>query len=36
VLTTPNLQRARALAEAWDDHADICRTDELPVPRKVA
>jgi zinc/manganese transport system ATP-binding protein len=36
VLTGPNLQRARALAEAWDDHADICRTDELPVPRKVA
>lgn len=28
VLTTPNLQRARALAEAWDDHADICHTDE--------
>ena len=28
VLTEPNLQRARALAEAWDDNADICRTDE--------
>jgi hypothetical protein len=22
------LQRARALAEAWDDNADICHTDE--------
>ena len=28
VLTEPNLQRARALAEAWDDTADICHTDE--------
>jgi zinc/manganese transport system ATP-binding protein len=28
VLTEPNLQRARALAEAWDDNADICHTDE--------
>jgi zinc/manganese transport system ATP-binding protein len=28
VLTEPNLQRARALAEAWDDDADICHTDE--------
>jgi zinc/manganese transport system ATP-binding protein len=28
VLTAPNLQRARALAEAWDDSADICHTDE--------
>ncbi len=27
VLTEPNLQRARALAEAWDDHADICHSD---------
>lgn len=31
VLTEPNLQRARALAEAWDDNADICRTDEPAV-----
>jgi zinc/manganese transport system ATP-binding protein len=30
VLTTAHLQRARALAEAWDDHADICHTDEFP------
>ncbi len=29
VLTEPNLQRARALAEAWDDEADICHTDEV-------
>ncbi|OGA99643.1 MAG: ABC transporter [Burkholderiales bacterium RIFCSPHIGHO2_12_FULL_61_11] len=28
VLTVSNLQRARALAEAWDDNAEICRTDE--------
>lgn len=34
VLTDPNLQRARALAEAWDDHADICHTDELPSPKR--
>jgi zinc/manganese transport system ATP-binding protein len=30
VLNEPNLQRARALAEAWDDNADICHTDEAP------
>ncbi|MDD2809195.1 metal ABC transporter ATP-binding protein [Rhodoferax sp.] len=29
VLTEPNVQRARALAEAWDDTADICHTDEV-------
>jgi zinc/manganese transport system ATP-binding protein len=29
VLTEPHLQRARALAEAWDDNADICHTDEV-------
>jgi zinc/manganese transport system ATP-binding protein len=28
VLTSANLQRARALAEAWDDQAEICHTDE--------
>jgi zinc/manganese transport system ATP-binding protein len=28
VLTAPNLQRARTLAEAWDDQAEICHTDE--------
>lgn len=30
VLTEPHLRRARALAEAWDDTADICHTDEAP------
>lgn len=29
VLTEANLRRARALAEAWDDSADICHTDEV-------
>lgn len=28
VLTSTHLQRARALAEAWDDQAEICHTDE--------
>jgi zinc/manganese transport system ATP-binding protein len=28
VLTEQHLLRARALAEAWDDNADICHTDE--------
>ena len=36
VLTEPNLQRARALAEAWDDNADICHTDETPAQRLAA
>jgi zinc/manganese transport system ATP-binding protein len=27
VLTEPNLQRARQLAEAWDDNAEICHAD---------
>ena len=36
VLTEPNLQRARALAEAWDDNADICHTDETPAQRRAA
>jgi zinc/manganese transport system ATP-binding protein len=30
VLTEPHLQRAHTLAEAWDDDADICHTDEVP------
>lgn len=30
VLTPANLRRARQLAEAWDDTADICHTDEVP------
>ncbi len=29
VLTETHVQRARALAEAWDDSADICHTDEV-------
>lgn len=28
VLTPAHLQRARSLAEAWDDQAEICHTDE--------
>jgi zinc/manganese transport system ATP-binding protein len=36
VLTESNLQRARSLAEAWDDNADICRTDEAPAPGRAA
>lgn len=28
ILTEPNLQRARALAEAWNDNAEICHIDE--------
>lgn len=32
VLTSPNLLRARALAEAWDDQAEICHTDEHDAP----
>ncbi len=29
VLTASHLQRARTLAEAWDDNAAICHTDEI-------
>lgn len=29
VLTETNLRRARLLAEAWDDKAEICHTDEV-------
>jgi zinc/manganese transport system ATP-binding protein len=29
VLTEANLRRARLLAEAWDDKAEICHTDEV-------
>ncbi len=32
VLNATNLQRARRLAEAWDDTADICHSDELASP----
>jgi len=31
VLTDAHLQRARALAEAWDDQAEVCHVDE-PTP----
>ena len=33
VLTPDHLHRARMLAEAWDDHADICHTDEATPAR---
>ncbi len=36
VLTPANLQRARALAEAWDDEADICHSDESLTPRQAS
>lgn len=29
VLRPQHLQQARSLAEAWDDHAEICHTDEV-------
>ena len=29
VMTETHLHRARAMAEAWDDGADICQVDEL-------
>jgi len=29
VLTAPNLQRARAMAEAWDEDASLCHVDPL-------
>lgn len=32
VLTPTHLQRARAMAEAWDDHAALCDTDYPPQP----
>ena len=35
VLTEANLQRARAMAEAWDEAAGVCGID-APAPRKVA
>lgn len=35
VLTEANLQRARAMAEAWDEAAGLCGID-APAPRKVA
>lgn len=35
VLTEPNLRRARTMAEAWDENAELCGTDTL-APRKAA
>lgn len=35
VLTEPHLRQARALAEAWDDSAEICNTDQ-DLAQKVA
>jgi zinc/manganese transport system ATP-binding protein len=35
VLTDPHLRQARALAEAWDDSAEICNTDQ-DLAQKVA
>ena len=35
VLTEPNLQRARAMAEAWDENAELCGTGS-PALRKAA
>jgi zinc/manganese transport system ATP-binding protein len=29
VLTDANLRRARAMAEAWDDNAELCRVDTV-------
>lgn len=36
VLTEPNLRRALAMAEAWDDGAGNCGIDALPVQKAVA
>ena len=35
VLTEPNLRRARAMAEAWDEAADLCSVD-APAAQKAA
>lgn len=36
VLTAPNLQRARAMAEAWDEDADVCGVNPLAVQAVIA
>ena len=36
VLTSANWQRARAMAEAWDDTAEPCEIDTLPTQRLAA
>ena len=35
VLTEPGLRRARAMAEAWDESAEVCRVDD-DTPARVA
>lgn len=36
VLTEPHLQRARAMAEAWDEAAGLCSIDTLAAPKAAA
>ena len=36
VLTEPNLQRARAMAEAWDEAAELCEIDALAAQKAAA
>ena len=36
VLTEPNLRRARAMAEAWDEAADLCSVDTPSLQRAAA
>lgn len=36
VLTQPHLSQARALAEAWDDSAEICSTDQQRLAQEAA
>ena len=36
VLTEPNLQRARAMAEAWDEAAELCDIDALAAQKAEA
>lgn len=36
VLTEPNLQRARAMAEAWDEAAELCDIDALAAQKAAA
>ena len=36
VLTEAGIQRARAMAEAWDESAELCVIDETPSVRAAA
>lgn len=36
VLTEPNLRRARAMAEAWDENAELCGTGTLALQKAAA